>query len=82
VAMRVLDDTSVGLRLSPRQVRDERLRIASDMLALTLRDAAGMPVPQQEDLREAVKRLQRVQAWCSEHNYSPRWEGSGQDGQP
>ena len=56
-----------GLRLPAPQVLDERLRIASDMLALTLRDAAGLPTGQQDALREAVTRLQAVQAWVKLH---------------
>jgi hypothetical protein len=37
------------------------------MLMLSLRDAATLPTAQQCDLREAVKRLQAVQAWCRLH---------------
>jgi hypothetical protein len=56
-----------GLRLPATQVRDERLRIAADMLALTLKETAVLPTRQQEDVREAVKRLQAVQHWCKAH---------------
>jgi hypothetical protein len=56
-----------GLRLPATQVRDERLRIASEMLALTLKDTALLPVRQQERVREAVKALQAVRQWCRDH---------------
>ena len=56
-----------GFRLPAPQVLDERLKIASDMLLLSLRDAAGLPTGQQEALREAVTRLQAVQAWVKLH---------------
>jgi|SoiMethySBSTD1v2_1073268.scaffolds.fasta_scaffold585596_1 hypothetical protein len=56
-----------GFRLPASQVLDERLRIASDMLLLALRDTAVLPTPQQEQVRRAVKALQAVQAWCKRH---------------
>lgn len=56
-----------GWRMPAATIRDQRLKLASDMLALTLRDVATMPTPQQEAVREAVKHLQRVQAWCQSH---------------
>jgi hypothetical protein len=60
-------DYPAGLRLPATQVRDERLQIAAEMLALTLKEAALLPTRQQEDVREAVKRLQAVQHWCKAH---------------
>jgi hypothetical protein len=62
--MRPEERTPAGLRLPARQVRDERLRVSMDLLQLMLRDIAVLPTRQQEDVREAVKRLQRVQQWC------------------
>jgi hypothetical protein len=60
--------TTAGLRLPASQVRDERLRIALEMLSLTLRDAAVLPTQQQEQVREAVTALQAVQRWCKAHS--------------
>jgi len=57
----------VGRRLPAPQIRDERLKMASELLALTLRETALLPTRQQEDVREAVKRLQAVQRWCKDH---------------
>ena len=61
------NDHPGGLRLPATTVRDERLKIASELLALTLRDTALLPTRQQEDVREAVKRLQAVRQWCQTH---------------
>jgi hypothetical protein len=60
-------DYPAGLRLPATQIRDERLKIASELLSLTLKETALLPTRQQEDVREAVKRLQRVQQWCRAH---------------
>jgi hypothetical protein len=65
-----MHEKPAGLRLPATQIRDERLRIASEMLALTLRDTALLPVRQQERVREAVKALQAVQQWCRDHRHS------------
>jgi hypothetical protein len=54
-------------RLPPQQIRDERLKVSVDMLRLALKDVGTLPTRQQEDVREAVRRLQRVQAWCATH---------------
>jgi hypothetical protein len=56
-----------GLRLPASTVLAERLRIASDMLSLTLKEAALLPVREQEQVRLAVRALQEVQAWCKRH---------------
>ena len=64
----MLSDDCAGLRLPQAKVRDERLRIASEMLALTLRDAATMPVHQQQQVRQAVKALHEVRQWCKNHS--------------
>jgi hypothetical protein len=63
-----MHEKPAGLRLPATQIRDERLRIASELLALTLRDTALLPVRQQERVREAVKALQAVQQWCKTHH--------------
>jgi hypothetical protein len=60
-------ESPAGLRLPATQVRDERLRISLEMLALTLRDTALLPVREQERVRQAVKALQEVQRWCKTH---------------
>jgi hypothetical protein len=64
------EDDYAGLRIPATQVRDERLKIATEMLTLTLRETALLPARQQEDVREAVKRLQAVQEWCKAHHSS------------
>ena len=56
-----------GLRLPASKVRDERIRVASELLALTLKDLALLPVKQQQYVREAVRALQQVQQWCKTH---------------
>jgi hypothetical protein len=53
-------------RLDPHQVRNERLKLASDMLALTLRDIALLPTKQQQ-VRLAMRALTDVQQWCKTH---------------
>lgn len=63
----MMSDDHAGLRLPATQVRDERLRIASEMLALTLKDTALLPVRQQQQVRQAVRALQEVQQWCKTH---------------
>jgi hypothetical protein len=63
----MINNAPPGLRLPANQVLDERLRIAADMLLLSLRDAALLPTGQQEALREAVTRLQAVQQWVKRH---------------
>ena len=60
-------DEHAGLRMPQAQIRDERLRIASEMLALTLKDTALLPVRQQQQVRQAVKALHEVQQWCKIH---------------
>ena len=57
-----------GLRLPADRIRDERLKIAQDMLALSLRDtAAVLPVRVQQLMRRAVLALREVEAWCQRH---------------
>jgi len=56
-----------GWRMPAQQIRDGRLKMILEVLQLMLRDIAGLPVMQQEDVREAVLRLQRVQQWCRHH---------------
>jgi hypothetical protein len=56
-----------GLRLPASTVLAERLRIASDMLSLTLKEAVLLPVREQEQVRLAVRALQEVQAWVKLH---------------
>ena len=63
----MMSDDHAGLRIPSAKVRDERLRIASEMLALTLRDTALLPVRQQQQVRQAVRALQEVQQWCRSH---------------
>ncbi len=63
----MMSDDQAGLRLPTTKVRDERLRIASEMLALTLKDLALLPVKQQQYVRQAVRALQEVQQWCRAH---------------
>ena len=38
------EDAYTVPRLDPQQIRNERIKIASDLLALTLRDVAVLPV--------------------------------------
>jgi hypothetical protein len=61
---------SYGSILRPQEVRDERLKLATDLLALVVRDVAVLPAMQQAHVREAVKRLQQVQAWCAAHRHT------------
>ena len=56
-----------GLRLPAPQVLTERIKIATDMLVLALRETALLPVREQEQVRLAVRALQEVQAWCKRH---------------
>jgi hypothetical protein len=63
----MMSDDQAGLRIPAVRVRDERLRIASEMLALTLRDTALLPVRQQQQVRQAVRALQEVTQWCRTH---------------
>jgi hypothetical protein len=64
----MMRDEHAGLRLPATQVRDERLRIASEMLALTLKETALLPVRQQEQVRLAMRALVDVQTWCKAHS--------------
>jgi hypothetical protein len=64
----MMSDNHAGLRLPATQVRDARLRIASEMLALTLKDTALLPVRQQQQVRQAVKALHEVQQWGKAHS--------------
>jgi len=57
-----------GPRMPATQVRDERLQIASEMLALTLKETALLPVRQQQQVRQAVQALHEVQQWCKNHS--------------
>jgi hypothetical protein len=61
------DDAYTVPRMDPQQVRNERLKIASDLLALTLRDIAVLPTRQQEQVRQAMRNLVEVQQWCRDH---------------
>jgi hypothetical protein len=61
-------DDYAGLRMPATQVRDARLQIAAEMLSLTLRDTALLPVRQQQQVREVVKALREVQQWCKTHH--------------
>jgi hypothetical protein len=61
------DDAYTVPRMDPHQIRNERLRIASDLLALALRDVAVLPTKQQEQVRLAMKALVDVQQWCKAH---------------
>ena len=54
-------------RQAPHQARDERFKIATELLALNLREAATWPTRQQEQLRLAMKALTDVQQWCKRH---------------
>jgi hypothetical protein len=56
-----------GLRLPPDQVRQKRIELASEMLALSLREAAGWPVAEQQKLRTAMRCLADVRQWCKHH---------------
>jgi hypothetical protein len=56
-----------GLLLPPHEVRNQRLRLAAEMLALALRETAGLPVRQQTQVREAMKALTSVTQWCEHH---------------
>jgi hypothetical protein len=64
------EDAYTVPRLDPQQIRNERIKIASDLLALTLRDVAVLPVAQQQRVRQAVKALVEVQQWCLAHKGS------------
>jgi hypothetical protein len=64
----MMSDDHAGLRLPATQVRDARLQIASEMLSLTLKDTALLPVRQQQQVRQAVKALHEVQQWCKIHS--------------
>jgi hypothetical protein len=55
-------------RMDPQQVRNERLKIARELLALTLRDVAVLPTRQQEQVRQAMRNLTDVQQWCRTHS--------------
>jgi hypothetical protein len=57
-----------GHRLPRHQVRDARLQIAADMLSLTLKDTALLPVRQQQQVRLAVQALHEVREWCRSHS--------------
>jgi hypothetical protein len=61
------DDAYTVARQTPHQVRDERFKIATELLALNLREAATWPTRQQEQLRLAMKALTDVQTWCRHH---------------
>jgi hypothetical protein len=64
----MMADDHAGLRLPATQVRDARLQIAAEMLSLTLKDTALLPVRQQQQVRQAVKALHEVQRWCKIHS--------------
>jgi hypothetical protein len=51
-----------------QKIREGRITVSLELLQLALRDIAGLPAMQQEDVREAVKRLQSVQEWCKAHS--------------
>jgi hypothetical protein len=63
----MLDDAYTVPRQTPHQVRDERLKIASELLALNIHETALLPVAQQEKLRIAMRCLTDVQTWCRHH---------------
>jgi hypothetical protein len=50
-----------------QRVTDERLTVALRMLQLTVREAAALPVRQQEALRAAVLAIEDVQQWRKHH---------------
>ena len=64
---RSMTDDQAGLRMPQAAIRDARLKIASDLLALTLKETALLPVAQQQRVRQAVRALTEVQQWCKAH---------------
>lgn len=65
--MRPEERMPAGRLMPPYQVRDERLAIALHMLQLTVTEGAAWPVAAQQMLRQAVRAVQRLQAWCKAH---------------
>lgn len=61
------EDAYTVPRMDPYQIRDERLKVSVDMLALTLKDIALLPTKQQEQVRLAMRALIDVQQWCKRH---------------
>jgi hypothetical protein len=61
------DEGSAGPRLPQATIRDERLKLATEMIALTHKDVGLMLVKQQEQVRLAMKALTDVQTWCKRH---------------
>jgi hypothetical protein len=66
-----MDERYIAPRLPASQIRDERLKLVTDVLALTLRDVATLPVPQQKQVCLAMKALTDVQQWCRAHAHNP-----------
>jgi len=52
---------------TPHDVRDARLRLAAEMLALLVAEVRCLPVLQQRQLRTAVQAVRALQAWCADH---------------
>lgn len=65
--MQTDDKSPAGLRMPVHRVTDERLTVALRMLQLTVREAAALPVRQQEALRVAVLAIEDVQQWRKHH---------------
>jgi hypothetical protein len=53
-----------GQRQNAQDVRNQRVKLARDVLDLLVRDAAGMPLSQQIHLKTARRELKLVEAWC------------------
>jgi hypothetical protein len=57
---------------TPHDLFAKRLELAAEMLTLALREAATVPASQVDALREALRHLGRVQAWCATHSRHAR----------
>jgi hypothetical protein len=55
---------STGWQMPAKQARDERFKIATEMLALNMKEIALLPTQQQEQVRLAMQALLKVQEWC------------------
>ena len=51
----------------PRDILEKRLALATEMLTLAVLDDTTLPPAQVEALREVLRRLVRVQAYCASH---------------
>jgi hypothetical protein len=49
------------------QARDERFKIATELLALNLRETATWPVAEQEKMRAIMRNLSDLQQWAKRH---------------